>query len=370
METRPFLALLAGLVPGLALATEPFPAPASAAAPAPAATPGPLPTPSVHGQLQAGFNSHPEAQALADDAHVSFGLQRAQIALEGELVPERMGYAVTVDFAESAGLPGGAGVPVRDAVLEFRNEGMRVRLGQFRTPLSREGGDGPADVFLPERSTIVKSMGRAYDPGVEISQEFPGVRVSLSAQNGSGPNQADRDGSKDLALRVDGDILDADALRLALGATILRTLGPKDDPGRLAWAADVRFEAGAATVQGELLGQQWVQAKKDGGEVDPQKGGYLLFGYTLGALAQPVVRLGFFDAPGIPTSVEAGNTDEYDWTVGVNFFVIDQGAKGADRYSDHPEWSTAKLQAAWQQFYDKKFDTSAGSLIVSALGAF
>lgn len=368
--------------PGLPRAAAPDaegepPAPVATAAPAtPSAAAAPaVATPAADAPDPAAAPAHPEALAVGkqgwfepslllqfwglvtsegvpDGPDTTFGyrVRRAEIQVEGEIVPERIGYAVKIDPAKTLKF-GEASVPVdnqspppaegeepeqvavstppqdttilQDVSIRFLSDWAELWLGQFRPPIGLESISSSSKLPFPERALATRTFADRRDLGVKVEKQFERFGYSVGLFSGSGLNVPDQNLQKDLVGRVTVTPFEG----LGLGLAGYAGLGERDDPAtKDIVEVDLRFEIAGALVQGEYF-SRWVGAE---GDRVRGEGGYALLGYTFAERYQPVGRLGFVDL-----DADAPETITRVYELGFNYLLLKH---------------EAKLQLAWAMF--------------------
>jgi hypothetical protein len=290
-----------------------------------------------------------------------FRVRRAELSVNGEILPKHVSYKVMFDAArvldtqtkvpllDSTGMPvvDDKGKPVvinnaakLSALQDFYITGLtpwvEVSIGQFKIPVSWEGYNSSAKLVFPERAVVSNTFGDKRDLGMRLTKTFPKWMYSGGIFNGSGLNNADTNVQKDLTLRLEAYPVKG----LTLAGMAYDSVGERDHAGtKDRWEADVRYEDGPYLVQAEAILAQDVG--KDGAPATKAHGFYALAGYTIldvdstyhGAL-QPVVRIGAFD----PDS-NVDNNELVHFDIGLNYYL---------------QKHEMKLQAAYQrtQFKD------------------
>lgn len=294
----------------------------------------------------------------------TFRLRRAELSVEGEIIPDTVGYKVMIDPAKvrefrEVTIPGPTGdVTIRqptsaisvlqDFFITFESTWADVSIGQFKIPVSWEGYNSSSKLILPERSFVSDAYGDARDLGVRITKKFPRWGYSAGVFNGNGLNQLDNNNQKDVALRL--ELYPVKGMTIA-GVTY-DSIGDRDQDGtKDRWEGDFRYERGPFLVQAEYIRARDVA----GGSAITGHGAYGAFAYTLepkvlGGTIQPVVRIGFLD-PDTSQDVPADGDDELvQYDAGVNYYL---------------RGNEMKLQASYQR---AQFDDAAANnqVIVAA----
>ncbi len=292
------------------------------------------------------------SEGVPDGPDTTFGyrIRRAEIQVEGEILPDRIGYAVKIDPAKTLKF-GEASVPVdnqspppadgedpeqvevwtppkdtsilQDFSLRFLSDVGDLWLGQFRPPIGLESISSSSKLPFPERALATRVFADRRDLGVKVEKQFERFGYSVGLFSGSGLNVPDANRQKDLVGRV--TVTPIEGLGLGLAGTT--GLGERDDPAtKDIVAVDARLELAGALVQGEYF-SRWVGAE---GDRVRSEGGYALLGYTFAERYQPVGRLGFVDL-----DADEPETITRVYELGFNYLLLAH---------------EAKLQLAWAMF--------------------
>jgi hypothetical protein len=282
------------------------------------------------------FVSSRDARRDAREAawQTTFRIRRAELRIKGEIVPDRVAYAVMIDPAKvlepdvvEKPVQGGAGsVTVResrgavsvfqDFTITFLGEYADVSLGQLKIPLSWEGYNSSVRLLFPERALAAREFGDRRDIGLRVEKKLGPVYYHAGVFNGTGPNRPDDNNQKDAALRVEVFPLEG----LMVGAVGYTSIGERDQPGtRDALEADLRVEFRAAIVQAEYI-RHWAGSNQD--DRTEGQGAYLAGGYTFLDRYQPVLRAGVLD-----DSVDLKDDHTWHYEAGFNYYIAKHEAK-------------------------------------------
>jgi hypothetical protein len=182
--------------------------------------------PKVRGVIQSWYT----ANESAPDA---FTVRRVFLYVNGAVTPQ-LSYSVLFNPAKYLSLPTvtGASSPyavsntgdnrlLEDAFLTAQlGAGWKVRMGQFRPPVSAEALAPVARIPLARRALFLEgnSFGFYRDLGLEVSgPALPGLTTTLGVFNGQTTNQRETNEPKDVAARLDYAFSN-----LKLGASYLR----------------------------------------------------------------------------------------------------------------------------------------------------
>ncbi len=273
----------------------------------------------------------------------TFRVRRAQLKAKGDLIPDRVKYAIMIDPAKTLRF-GTADVPVQnqdppasdpdspeqvtvatpprdtsilqDLILTVVTPLGNASIGQFRAPLTLAGVTSSTKLVLPEDPLVTRTFnGRQRDGGLKIEKKFEYVGYDLGLYNGQGPNQLDADRQKNLALRLEVYPLEG----LILGGVGYVGIGERDDVAtKDRVQGDIRVDLANVLFQLEYL-HAW-----DGPDGNRREGhgGNAVLGYTFAKRLQPVARLGFVDP-----DVDEGDSITRHYEVGLNYFVLGDEVK-------------------------------------------
>lgn len=335
-------------------AQVPAPTPAQVSAPTPAQAPV-LPSaraPAVEPQrlsvgqqgyfqpgiLLQGWALLTHTPKLDEPTALTFRLRRMQLKAKGEIIPQRVRYALMVDPAKAMRF-GSATVPVenqdpapsdpeapeqvtvstppadrsilQDAYATFVTPYVDVTVGQYRIPVSLAGLGSTTALPLPEDPLVARTFGgRSRDLGIKLDKRFAHFRYDVGLYNGQGANQIDGNLQKDLGIRLEVYPIEG----LMLGAVGYVGLGERDEPRtKDRVEGDVALEVADTSLQLEYI-HAWDGAE---GARTEGHGGYALLGHTFAEKFQPVARVGFID-----TDVRESDTITRHYELGLNYFVL------------------------------------------------
>jgi len=144
----------------------------------------------------------------------TFFVKRAELAISGEVVKNKLTYAYMVDLARA--LDADETTPqlkriLQDLILTYHfGPHLAVDVGQFKIPISMEGLAGSAELDFAERAMIARTYGDQRDLGMQVKGTHENIGYTLGMFNGEGQNiTTDANDTKDFAARltVDTDIL-------------------------------------------------------------------------------------------------------------------------------------------------------------------
>lgn len=311
---------------------------ASAAAPPPPVAPVSAFNPGALLQAWLLLESGPPSAA-------TFRIRRAELWLQGEIVPERFAYRISVDIAKvlepsssrvfvDDQLPPPASPDMRESVTVRQASGplsiandiyatylstyADLSLGQFKIPVSLEGIESSAKTLFAQRAAVSREFGDRRDIGLRASKSFGSFAYTVALLNGSGANTLDRDSAKDAALRV--EFVPRSGLTLAAG--VYATLWRRDRPGaKDRYELDVRYDDGPLRLQAEFIGGRDV----GGAGAIHAHGFYVAGRYRLLDVFEPVLRIGHLDHDierDVGASLGIGQDEQWSFECGVNYLAI------------------------------------------------
>jgi hypothetical protein len=317
----------------------------------------------------------------------TFRVRRAEVSVNGELIPKFLKYRVMFDPArvrdtlirttavDANGNPVVVSTPasalstLQDLYITFQSSYADVSIGQFKIPVSWEGFNSSSRLILPERAFVSNLLGDKRDLGVRVEKTFSKFGYVAGVFNGAGLDNFDNNNQKDLSLRL--EVYPVKGMTIA-GVTYdsvgyRKRAGTKDR-----WEADFRYETGPFLIQAEYI--RAVDVTRAGATECANAAGKCTAHGAYGAVAykikdlgsghwkgdlQPVVRIGFFD-PDVDNDVTAATPAENgrtDIEVGANYYLRNH---------------EAKLQVSYdrQQFSDTDIRPAVNEVILAAQVAF
>lgn len=301
---------------------------------APAAPAASIPMPKVRAMLTGWY-------AFDNERVDTFFLRRANIWVTGDPYPN-LGYTIMFQAQKLIALPliaattNTAGTttyaatsnadraPLQDAFLTYKlNDAWTVTVGQFRPSLSAEARNPAPRLPLANRALFLERnpFGFYRDRGIELSGKLPaGLKLTVGALNGEGTNGLETNHAKDGIVRLDYSPLPD----LRLGVSHLRgtmTGAAADYKDR--WDANVEYDLGPYQLSGEIL------SGTDGPAM--RLGWYGQGAWRFASNMQAVARYELWDQD------RATVGDQRNTTLGLNYFIGDQGTKFALNYihEDH-----------------------------------
>ncbi|UCH78044.1 MAG: hypothetical protein JSU81_10030 [Candidatus Coatesbacteria bacterium] len=247
----------------------------------------------------------------------TFTLRSASLIFRGDVF-KYAGYFIYLDAASSPALVDAYGTLRVIPHTEFR-------MGQFLVPFSRESYTSTSQLLLIDRSLVATNvappLGRDVGAQLEVSfrpEEKPyWGALAVAGVNGSGPNVADDNASKDLALRLQGNPLPWRPLAgLTLEAYLYFgkpfTLLYGTGTGRR-YGGAVAFDHDRFSLQGEVLARETTYYSL-GAEIANTAGGFYLQGSYKQPLPwewlqvlEPALRLESFDPDDAAAGDELGS---------------------------------------------------------------
>jgi hypothetical protein len=277
---------------------------------------------------------------------MQFRLRRAEMSVNGEIIPKRVAYRIMFDPAKVrettkvtvAGPPDAMGNPttvtinnpssaisvLQDFNITAISPYADVTIGQFKIPVSWEGYNSSGKLIFPERAIVSTTFGDKRDLGLRIEKKFTQFGYTVGVFNGATLNNFDGNLQKDVALRLEAYPVKG----LTIAGVTYDSVGQRDLAGtKDRWEVDARYESGPLLFQGEAILARDVAM--DGADATPGRGFYVLAGYTLSDVdttfhgdLQPVFRMGAFDPN---TDVDDNALLHFD--LGVNYYLVKHEAK-------------------------------------------
>lgn len=280
------------------------------------------------------------------DTTSTFRLRRAELSVKGEILPQRVAYALMIDAAKvlepddtvllvknQDPAPTDPTKPeqvvvkqtssalsmLQDFFITYQSEWVDVSVGQFKTPVSLEGYGSSSKLLFPERARVAREFGDKRDLGVRLAKSFEYIGYSAGIFNGAGPNRLDGDNDKDLALRLEAYPFKG----LTIAGAVQATVGARD-VAKDRFEGDVRLDLDGFLAQAEYI---HASDKKAGAAAVSAQGFYLALAYTFADMWQPCVRIGYLDTD-TDKNVAAGSKDElFHFEVGLNVYLHKHEAK-------------------------------------------
>lgn len=243
--------------------------------------------------LLTGFGDHKlglilQLRAIHDDnpgVKDEFNGRRAELKLQGSLVPERISYALMIDPIALANRI------TQDAYLDLTYIPYAdFRFGQYKFPQSLEGRWSSGDLDFVRRAAIVKAFADRRDIGAQLSASNVSLgsakaEYAFGVFNGSGRNVSENNEHKDLAARAG-----AEWRGLWLGAN--GYLGKEPTGNRRSAGVEIRFVRGPGKLQAEYLTGEM---EMTGGGPSTKPSGYYVLANYLWKSLRPGVRWESFD---------------------------------------------------------------------------
>ena len=188
----------------------------------------------------------------------NFRLRRAEMKIGGTVATESLRYFIMVDPAKLVVPIGGRPVTtttmVQDLALGYKiTPRFEILFGQYKTPTTAEGLDSSAQLPLPERSFIGRSVGDKREVGVELAYKEDLWNTALMLSHGSPIGRDAYGGLSDMDYRFEMTPLKG------LGVGFFYVIGSWDDQkkGRLGMNARCHLSSVA-------LRTEYAQAKDQG----------------------------------------------------------------------------------------------------------
>ncbi|UCD75515.1 MAG: hypothetical protein JSV91_01080 [Phycisphaerales bacterium] len=227
----------------------------------------------ISGRVQMRYVWSHQDDSEEDDDRSGFEMRRVKLGFDGTLPPG-------VDFSFTGAFDRDEGVAeLEDATIEFSlEEGTRIRLGRYRSPLQREYDVSSKRQLLVERSLIARAFKQDRTTGAGLKHEAESFRVALAFMD-SDPGFI---GDQGWQTSVRGELLLAGEWKqlkdftsfpdddpvAALGAGVLYRQDDLADPDEsdfnlLRWTADVSIEFGGANLFAAVIGSHFDEDDED-----------------------------------------------------------------------------------------------------------
>jgi hypothetical protein len=311
------------------------------------------------GTLAQAWYIYERADALAVDGDSgktisstnTFRIRRAQLKLSGAIVPDTVEFLVLADFAKtlkpsSTNVTGADGNPAKlgyygsgqdsSPLLDFnftlKSEYVDFTMGQWKSPISYEGGTSSAELIFPERSHASRYFGDNYDLGARLEKKLKYVKYSFQVLQGHTANTADNNKQKDLALRLEFYPFEG----FFVGGAGLASVGQRDTQRstREIVEVDAGYDNNGILLRGEML---WGKkgASNDDVERVSSRGMSITGAYTIAKTIQPAFRFGMLDVDQTLNPAELPLVSKFNYKTdsvrsyefGLNYFIEGKNAK-------------------------------------------
>ncbi len=186
-----------------------------------------------------------------------------------------------------------------------------IQMGQYKIPVTEEGFRPSALIDTAERSFIGRTYGDKRDIGVMALGTWKYADYQLGVFNGEGPNKLDTNDHKDIVGRfILKPLADHSFWKgLQVGSSFYERISHVTSSVKKRVGAEARFEYDKFSFKSEFMRAQ------DGAV--PSNGWYTQLGYFMAPQWQVVTRYEGFNA-----NERASGNQEFDTTVGLNYFLI------------------------------------------------
>jgi phosphate-selective porin O/P len=243
-------------------------------------------------------------ETYQDNIGIVGTINRARLAAAGTALGQ-VAWRIQGEFRTGSVGTGKASVSLQDAYIRWTRDSLRVQIGQFKTPFTREFITSLAEVETADRSTVVDSLAPKRDIGLMADYALGGRgTISAGIFNGEGQNiTANTDSSALGVARISYRPIPY----LVLGVNAARYFADSTRYG-----VDANLESSWIILRGEYIGQH-----RDIASTDDDRGWYTLAAAPVRPWLQPVVKYEWFNRPGIAPT---GALKNRAWTAGVNLF--------------------------------------------------
>lgn len=292
------------------------------------------------------LRTDPESGKMLTGANY-FRIRRAQIKLSGTIVPDLVEFLVLADFAKTLKddkfvvtgekqkgyvYSGQDTSPLLDFNITVKSEYVDATIGQWKSPISYEGGTSSAELLIPDRAYSTRYFGDNYDLGFKLEKKFEYVKYSAQVLQGGTANVTDSNKQKELALRLEFYPIKG----LFVGGAGLASVGQRDTQSttREVVEVDAGYNNDGLLVRGEMLWSSKGVDKDDVKRTDA-RGMSLSAAYTIAKVLQPAVRIAYLDVDEtinpakMPLAAKFGlKTDEVrSYEFGLGYMIEGKNAK-------------------------------------------
>jgi len=281
----------------------------------------------------------------------SFDVNHAYLTVSGTALNEEFSYVLEGDFA-------GAAADLTDAYLEWKAcDWASVKLGQFKTNLSRQWNTSDANLQFADRSNVSDYFSLGRQNGASASSSWMDGQLHLTAgvyngeSDGEGQNRSGVDTNHTGIVSVrwnpmgsmnayeEGDVGWTEDMAVSIGAAYAFA-DAKNDLG----AGSVGTEQNIISVDANMKYAGWSlhaelfndSASVDNSDIETEPTGfYIQGGYFVDAKTMEVAaRYGYLDCDdGTATGECAGNDNLNEVTVGLNYYWWAHHLKAQVNYS-------------------------------------
>lgn len=281
----------------------------------------------------------------------SFDVNHAYLTVSGTALNEEFSYVLEGDFAGSAAV-------LTDAYLEWKAcDWASVRMGQFKTNLSRQWNTSDANLQFADRSNVSDYFDLGRQNGASASGSWMDGELSMTAgvfngeSDGEGQNRSGVDTNHTGILSVrwnpmgsmdayqEGDVGWTEDMAVSIGASYAYADAKNDFGGGLVGTSqniisvDANMKYNGWSLHAELFNDS---AKIDDSDVKTEPTGfYVQGGYFVDAKTMEVAaRYGYLDCDdGTALGECAGNDNLNEVTVGLNYYWWAHHLKAQVNYS-------------------------------------
>lgn len=263
--------------------------------------------------------------------HGAFKGRRAELRLSGDILTEKVSYALMID-------PFLTGNITKDAFINSSHVPYAdIQLGQFKFPQSLEGRWSSADLDFIERAVVTGTFGDKRDVGVQVGSTKIKLRdfrleYAVGVFNGSGQSTPENNDNRDFAGR-----LGTQWRGLWAGINGLSGRQPNGYRNRL--GAELRYTLGGTKIQAEFLTGHTERATASPAR---QQGYYVLANHVWRAL-RPGLRWESWE----PDRDKAGGRQDAI-TSGLDYFLAaDRKTKASINFTKRLENGPSAADDEW-----------------------
>ncbi len=262
----------------------------------------------------------------------SFSVRRARLQVSGDALNNEFSYKVQVDFVGSSDADGASSPDLRDAYLEWHAcDWAWIRMGQFKTALSRQFNSSSAMLQFADRSLASEYYSQDRANGLAVGGNMDNISWMAQMTNGNSDGEGRNRGgvdtdhsayaqvrysSGDIDVSAEGDVDGTEDMAWALGFTFGYnddSLGAEEDQETQTYNADFTWK-----YQGWSLAAEYFHRTLDDGVDLEDDGFYAQIGYFLTPHEWEIAARysGVFydeDAGDLDQSEEVSATVNYYW---------------------------------------------------------
>jgi len=269
----------------------------------------------------------------------TFKIRRADIAINGQILPNKIGFWISIDPANvyntTSITPGAKGIwsIMDDIFVTYITPYAELFIGQFKIPVSWEGYNSSTRLLFPERAVSSNTFGNVRKMGFRVMKKFKYFMYWAGVYNVLGQNIVDNTMAKDITGRFEVYPIPG----LILGLVAYSTVGEYTDysfPWNERYEADLRFEKWGFLAQAEYIYSH--QRAQTSGLSTYGNGFYAAFAYKFLEKYQFAFRFGQtnVDTQGVMTPSMPGYMPFVTYLEGAfNYYILKDNVKIQSSYS-------------------------------------